>query len=76
MARSVDGLLSARKDHGMGITIGIDVGTVSTKCALFGAAERLRQIAASGDAVCSVFDYAPEPEKACLLYTSPSPRDS
>jgi predicted CoA-substrate-specific enzyme activase len=51
----------------MGITIGIDVGTVSTKCALFGAAERLKQIAASGDAICSVFDYAPEPDKAVAV---------
>ncbi len=51
----------------MGITIGIDVGTVSTKCALFGAAERLKQIAASGDALCSVFDYAPEPDKAVAV---------
>ncbi len=51
----------------MGITIGIDVGTVSTKCALFGAAERLKQITASGDAVRSVFDYAPEPEKAVAV---------
>jgi predicted CoA-substrate-specific enzyme activase len=51
----------------MGITIGIDVGTVSTKCALFGPAERLRQIAAAGDAVTGVFDYAPEPGRAVAV---------
>jgi len=67
MARPIGGLLNVRKEYRMGITIGIDVGTVSTKCALFGAAERLKQIAASGDAICSVFDYAPEPDKAVAV---------
>ena len=51
----------------MGITLGIDVGTVSTKCALFGAGERLREIAASGDTVSDVFDYAREPGKAVAV---------
>jgi len=67
MARPVTGQRSVRKEYRMGITLGIDVGTVSTKCALFGEGERLREIAASGDAVCSVFDYAPEPDKAVAV---------
>ena len=67
MARPGTGQLSARREYRMGITLGIDVGTVSTKCALFGATERLKQIADSGGAVSSVFDYAPEPGKAVAV---------
>ena len=67
MVRPGTGQLSSRREYRMGITLGIDVGTVSTKCALFGARERLREIADSGDAVCSVFDYAPEPGKAVAV---------
>jgi predicted CoA-substrate-specific enzyme activase len=51
----------------MGITLGIDVGTVSTKCALFGAGERLKSLASSSDALCDVFDYEPEPGKAIAV---------
>jgi predicted CoA-substrate-specific enzyme activase len=51
----------------MQITLGIDVGTVSTKCALFGPRERLNEIASTDGVLRDIFEYAPEPDKAVAV---------
>ena len=50
----------------MKITLGIDVGTVSAKCALIGPRERLRELAEAG-AVEDVFEYSDRPGEAVAV---------
>ena len=51
----------------MKITLGIDVGTVSAKCALLGPAERLRALAAAGAPLEDIFEYDGRPGEALAV---------